>query len=332
MPKFVRYASAFLFCVVILLVAVYAFDGARLQPAAVPVWQQDMSESEALNDRQQGLDIRGYKPVIQEAFGETYEELNEEILTAIATLIEGARRIRGRSITFDYDVFYTNEVVSIVISATTRAVTDRTSVLSVNFDPRTGDLMTVTQAMGRDITPLVEGKIAEMIRQDPATYHAAFTASPTGQAFYMTETLLVLLFDEFQLSSVPGATMRIELVRDNIMVFTIPRSYYIISQDRYAIKMMPLRRVLEGVGYDAEWCPVRRVAEVILDGEVIMTLTPNENNYQLNGVLQRSLESAPIQKNGGSVYVPISFFEQILGITIYDIDAQGNITFMTYLG
>jgi len=63
-----------------------------------------------------------------------------------------------------------------------------------------------------------------------------------------------------------------------------------------------------------------------------MTLTPGVNNYQLDGVFQRSLEAAPEQRNGGSIYVPISFFDQILGITIYDIDAQGNITFMTYLG
>ena len=332
MPKFVRYASALLFCIVALIAAVYAFDGTRILPAAVPVWQQDMSVSESLNERQQGLDIRGYMPVIQETFGSAYSELNNEIENTIATLIDGARVIRARSINFDYEIYSTNEVVSIVISSTTRAVTDRTSVRSVNFHPRTGALVTVAQAIGRDITPLAEAKIAKMIRQDPATYHAAFTAPPTGQAFYLTETTLVLLFDEFQLSSVPGAATQIELVRANIRVHTVARADYFISQDRYAIKMMPLRAVLEGVGYDAEWCDVRRVAEVILDGEVIMTLRPGENNYQLNGVLQRSLESAPVQRNGGSMYVPISFFEQILGITIYDIDAQGNITFMTYLG
>ena len=332
MSKVARYVSAFLFCIVVFIVAIYAIDGTRVMPATVPVWQQDMSTSESLNERQQGLDIRGYKPVVLDTFGPAYSDLNDEITDAVNSLIDGARRIRARSITFDYEIYSTNEVVSIVISATSRAVTDRTAVLSVNFNPRTGALMTLTQAMGRDITPLAEGKIAEMIRQNPTTYYAAFNAPPTGQAFYLTATSLVLLFDEFQLSSVPGATTQIEFVRDNIMVFTISRNDYFIYEGRYAIKMMPLRQILISMGYDAEWCPVDRVAEVLLDGRVIMTLRAGENNYQLNGVMQRSLEAAPVLKNGGRMYVPISFFDQILGITISNIDAQGNITFMTYMG
>jgi len=30
------------------------------------------------------------------------------------------------------------------------------------------------------------------------------------------------------------------------------------------------------------------------------------------------------------MYVPISFFNQIMGLTAYNIDEDGNITFMTY--
>ena len=333
MPKFARYISALLFCFIVLIVAVYAFEGSRIHhPAAVPVWQQDMSASVSLDGREQGLDIRGHIPVILENFGSVYYELNDEIESAINTLIDGARRIRARSITFDYEIFSTNQVVSVVLSATTRAVTDRTSVLSVNFNPRTGALMDLNQAMGRDITPLVEGKIAEMIRQNPATYYSAFTAPPTGQAFYVTDTSVVLLFDEFQLSSVPGATTQIELVLDNIRVFTVPRSDYYISEDRYAIKMMPLYAILTNMGYAAEWRNATKTIDIYLNGQIIMTLHPGVNNYQLNGVMQRSLEMAPEIRNGGTTYVPISFFDQILGIIIYNIDAQGNITFMNYLG
>ena len=329
MPKIARYACTLLFCFVALFVAVHAFDGAR--SATVSVWRQDMHTSEYLNERQQGLDIRGQKPVILETFGSAYNELNDQIEDAISNLIDGARRIRARSITFDYEIFTTNEIISIVISATSRAVTDRTSVLSVNFNPRTGAPMTLAQAMERDITPLAESKISEMIRQDPTTYYAAFNAPPTGQAFYLTETTLVLLFDEFQLSSVPGATTQIEFVRDNIMVFTISPNDYFISEDRYAVKMMPLRAILTNVGFETEWRNATKTIDIYLHGQVIMTLHPGVNNYQLNGVMQRSLEAAPVVINGGTAYVPISFFDQILGIIIYNIDAQGNITFMTYM-
>jgi len=313
-------------------IAVYAFDGIRVMPEAIPVWRQDMYETELLNVRQQGMDIRGQVPKLLDCFGPAYLQLNDEISLAVDELIEGARRIRARSITFDFEIYNTDEVVSIVIFATTRAVTDRTTVTSVNFNPHTGTLVTLIEAMGRDITPLVEGKIADMIRQDPATYYAAFTAPPTGQAFYLTQHSLMLLFDEFQLSSVPGATSSIELMLDNIKTFTISYYDYHINQDRYGIKMMPLRQILVGLGYsdneDIIWYDNKAV--VLRDGRTVITLRAGENNFQLNGILQRSLEVAPVLKNG-LMYVPISFFDQILGLTAYDIDELGNITFMTYL-
>ena len=331
MPKFMRYACMLLFCVIAMALAVHAFDGAR--PSSVAVWRQDMHDSVDLDEREQGLDIRGQRPVLLECFGSAYSRINDEIEAERESLIDGARRIRARSITFDYEIFHTNDVVSIVIFATTRAVTDRTSVASVNFNPRTGALVTLTEAMGMDITPLAEGKIADMIRSDPATYYVAFSAPPTGQAFYLTNEELVLLFDEFQLSSAPNSTRTITLRLRNIRSFSIAHHEYRISQDRYEIKMMPLRQILTGMGYnnnDFIWNPEEREATILRNGRPMVTLVAGENNFLLNGVLQRSLEAAPELSNG-TMYVPVSFFDQILGLTAYNIDEQGNIMFMTYL-
>jgi len=332
MSKYARYAIAMVFCFAIMAIAVHAFDGARATSTA---WQHDMFISYTLSGRQQGLDIQGEIPELLESFGPAYSLINDEIIAAKNSLIEGTRRVRARSINFTYEVFYANDVVSLVIMATTRAVTDRTSVTSVNFNPRTGALVTLTEAMGMDITPLAEDIIAEMIRRDPATYYAAFTAPPTGQAFYIDDRFLVLLFDEFQLSSAPDSTRMIQLERANIRRFTIDRSEYRISQDRYEIKMMPLRQILTQMGYvyrDIVWNPNGEYREVILmrNGSAAITLRIGENNFQINGVMQRSLEAAPELING-STYVPISFFNQIMGLTAYSIDDYGNITFMTYI-
>jgi len=336
MHKYLKYAIAILSTFVVMVIAVhaleYAFDEIRYTPA-VPVWHQDMYEILVLNERQQGVDIQGEIPMLLEYLGPDYDLLNDEITAAVNGLIEGTRRIRARSITFNYEIYYTDEVVSLVILATTRAVTDRTSVKSVNFNPHTGALVTLKEAMGKDITPLAEGKIADMIRRDPATYYAAFTASPTGQAFYLTDHSLVLLFDEFQLSSAPNQTRMIELVRDNIKVFTIAHYDYRISQDRYEIKMMPLRKILTNMGYnysDIVWHPTDKEAVIVRDGHPTITLRIGENNFQINGIMQRSLEAAPELINNNT-YVPISFFDQILGLTAYSIDERGNITFMAYL-
>jgi len=332
MPKFVKYAVAALFCFIVMVIAVYAFEEARYVPY-VPTWQPDMYVAVTLNERQQGLDIKGEIPELSEEVPD-YATINNAIFDAKNSLIEGTRRIRARRITFGYEIFYTDDIVSIVIMADSRAVTDRTSVASVNFRMETGQIVDLTEAMGMDITPLAEGKIADMIRRDPSTYYAAFTAPPTGQAFYLTEDYLVLLFDEFQLSSVPDSTRLIQLVLDNIKVFTISYYDYRISQDRYEIKMMPLRLILTSMGYnydDIVWNPSCQEAIIMRDGYPMISLTAGENNFQINGVMQRSLEAAPELKNH-TMYVPISFFDQILGLTAYDIDEMGNITFMTYVG
>ena len=332
MPKYVRYAIAAVFCFAVMAMAAYAFDGNGRPTATVQAWRSDMYASYTLSERQQGLEIQGEIPEVLESFGPAYAYLNSEIVNVKSDLIDGTRRVRARSINFTYEVHYADNVVSLVIMATTRAVTDRISVASVNFDPRTGTLLNLTAAMGMDITPLAEGIIAEMIRRNPETYYAAFNAPPTGQAFYMTNSHLVLLFNEFQLSSAPDSTREIRFVRNNIRTFTIGRNDYRISPDRYEIKMMPLRQILENMGYSDDnirWHPSDNEAVIIRNDSPFITLRPGENNFEVNGVLQRSLEAAP-ELRRGNMYVPISFFNQIMGLTAYNIDEDGNITFMTY--
>jgi len=311
---------------------VYAFDN-----SASVFWRPYMYTYETLNQRSQGLEIRGRRPVITEDFGDQYARLNTTIESAVERLIDSSRRIRARSVTIDFDVYYTSDVVSVVLTARSRAVTDRTSVASVNFNPRNGTLVTLTEAVdiGQDIRPLLEGKIADMIRRNPARYYAAFNADPTGQAFYVTTSQVVVLFDEFQLSSSPGATTQISMNRNNIQSFTItPRDYH-VSGGRYAVKMMPLRTVLEGLGYcgarDINFDRTINLVTISRNGRAIATFRPGENNFHRTGVLQRSLETAPV-KIGNNVYVPISFFDQILNLTAYSIDSSGNITFIAYLG
>jgi len=328
MPKIVRICLAAVFCFLLVGVAVYANSRAHFMSA--PVWDDGMYTIVTLDERRQGLDIRGTVPEILETFGPEYASLNEQLDSMVDTLIEGTRRIRARSVTFDYKIEHTNNLISIVIYANARAVTDRTTVLSLNFDRR-GKRTTLTQAIGLNITPLAEGKIAEMIRQNPATYYAAFNAPPTGQAFYITNSHLVLLFDEFQLSSRPGGTSRIQFQLENIRSYTLSPQNIRMSTGRYAIRMIPLRTVLEGLGYDVDWCQTEREATVSLHGETVIVLRPNVNNYQVQGILQRSLESAPTMHRG-NMYVPISFFDQVLYLTAFSINPSGEIVFISYLG
>ena len=327
MRKYIKQLTILVVCIFAVAIAVYARDD-----RVVNNWRSYMYTSEELVLRSQGLEIRGTKPVITADYAH-YTRVNDAIEVALEGLLDTSRRMRARSVVVSYEVYSTHGLVSIVISANSRAVTDRVSVTSVNFNPATGAFVTLTGAIGRDITPLIRGIISDMIRRDPATYYAAFNAPPAGQAFYLTATCVVILFDEFQLSSTPGATTQIQMTRANIRYFTISPNEYHLGTGRYSVKMMPLRTILEGLGYsedDFAWCGTTLTATIFRNGRSIVSLSVGVNNYHRIGVMQRSLETAPVQINS-SVYVPITFFDQILSLTSYSIDAMGNITFITYL-
>jgi len=298
----------------------------------MPAWQDDMVTTRLLGSREEGLDIRGEVPEVTSEFGSAYTLVNEHIQNAIFALIDDARRVRARSITFQYRVYDTGNLVSIVVLSTVASVTSRTSVLSINFDPNTGRMMSLTDAIDLDITPLTEQILTDKIRRNPESYYAALTAPLEGQAFFLSDySRLHLLFDEFQLSSIPGGIYSIVLELDNIKLVTISHDDYWIKLDGYNLKMIPLRYICQQLGYDVIWNSVSRLAEVWRRGQLLIEIEPDVNTYIIHGLQQqrRSLEAAPEIKRG-VLYVPVTFFDQILSLTTYTIDDQGNITFLAY--
>jgi len=178
-----------------------------------------------------------------------------------------------------------------------------------------------------------------MIRRNPERYYAALRGPMIPQAFFKNATHLVLLFDEFQLSTFAGGISRIELERENIHIFTVaPHVYHTNRSSDYNVKMMPLRHILEvELGYTLRWSPdpigggihIR----VFRNDQIVVEMSTDANHYRVHGVGAqiRSLEAPPQLADNGTIYVPITFFDQILSMTTYSIDALGNITFLAYI-
>ena len=294
-------------------------------------WRSNgMISERTLTRRLEGMDIREPIPVVNPAFGPASEIINFHIEEAVASLISEARRVRARAITFRYEIHATNELVSIVIYATVSSVISRTFVRSVNFSPFDGNLLTMNDAMGIDVASLTERILVELIRSDPGHYYAALSAPLTNQAFFLTDNELVLLFDEFRLSTREEGVHVISLIRNYIRTATITRGEYQFSPDGYNLKMIPVRNILEEFGFFVDWDPWIGVVRVWRGPELIIELQPDYNNYMLHGMQQRSLEAAPLNE-GGIVFVPITFFDQVWPLTIYVIGIDGSITFLTYM-
>ena len=288
-----------------------------------------------LTRREVGMDILGYIPVIGQDFA-AHEAINEHIDTAVTHMIGEARRARARSIRFTHQIYTnrTNNIVSVVIYADVGSVISRQLVQSVNFDLTSGRVVRANDAMGMDIVSIAERILAERIRSNPARYYAAMSVNLGGQSFFRTEDELVFIFDEFQLSTARNGIGQIALSSNNIRQAVVSPGQYHMHEGGYNLKMIPLRAVLEHqLGYHVEYRELYddevRV-EVWHGSRLIVEMTPGVNEYRLNGMMQRALETAPVIVNG-RIYVPITFFDQILPLTTYSIDSFETVTFVSYV-
>jgi hypothetical protein len=294
-------------------------------------WRSEMLDSRQLPRRQEGLDIRGTVPEISEAFISA-NELNSYIMEEIITpLIGEARRLRARAVSFHYDYFPTDDVISIVIYANVVTTLPHTLVRSVNFCAFGGQILSMNDAAKKEIIPLAERILAEKIRSNPERYYAAFSAPLSNQAFYFTHDRLVILFDGFRLSTRNGEVDSIELVLSNINTVVLSADEY--RQDGpYGLKMIPLRAMLEGqFGLEVEWDALERRATIRRDSQDFIVLHANDNEYIVLGTpsQRRSLEAAP-QMIDDRMYIPITFFDQIMPRTTYHVDEDGYIHFLAY--
>lgn len=312
------------------------------EPAAIePVWRENMIADRVPTRRVNHITLRGVFPNVLPSFGETYAEINESISLAATDLIDGALRLRARTITFSYDVHDTvyneTEIVSIVMYASVAAVTTRIAVRTINFNAATGELLTLACVMGENFAPLPMRILTEWTRENPEHFYSAINAPLS--AFYITDTQLVFLFDEFQISTEAGRPGQLGMNLDNIIRLNpIPPDQYRILANIYNLKMVPIRPIMEQLGFDAVW--EQRQARVMIwwdrysrgDDSLMMEINVNVNRYGWRGVPARALEAPPmIDTVNGRVLIPITFFDQIMPRTTYYVDENGYLHFLAYM-
>jgi len=308
------------------------FQNSQHFPLARDEIQPVVVNERILPERLEGLDIYGRVPVLSTRNFE-YRHINARIDAVVDLLIADARRVRARSVTFDFEEYVADGVISVLIEANVSSVISRTLVRSVNFNSSTGALITIRDAMEFDIVPLAERILIDRMRRQPENYYAAQAVLLESQAFFVNRQGITILFDEFQLSAMVSGIRRLEIPRRNIGVTTIDASS-IRTDEGYNLLMVPIRDIAEGLGYHVTWCNLEHKAIIysrspLTGGQRLAWMRPGRNDY-FTPVMQRSLEAAP-SVIAGSMYVPITFFEQILTLTSYSIDTSGNVTFLAYL-
>ena len=311
----------------ILQLSVFTPDG-RVTTYASGVWSTDMISYEVTSRRVEGLEIDGRIPLVTSAAGQVGERVNELIDQAISTKISSARESRSRNLNFDFEVFFSAPYISIILESTTTGASAKTEVTSINFNTNSGASLQAADVVGEHIVQLADQLLVEMIRRNPERYNPSFSGMRSDQAFSVTNREIVFWFNEFQLTSGSGGIVPLRLNRSNIHEARLrPDQYH--TRLGFNLKMIPVGTVLRQLNYSvAANSDVSRV-NIFYDGEHIIELRVGVNNYVRRERFVRSLETAPVHV-GSYVYVPISFFDQILDFVAFGVDGRGNITFASY--
>jgi len=279
-----------------------------------------------------GLNIQGSVPLVLPEIGVFYNDINIHIGATVDSLLHGARSMRARSITFDFETFRTSCTVSVLLRASVSSLISHTLVRSINFCPHTGVLVTAAEVTDFDIIPLAVRILREHMRRSPEFFYRTQSIDMANQTFFKTDDGITFLFDEFQLSSMVSGVFPLELSYSRIQMATISVEQLLPNDHAYNLMMVPLRTVAQQLGYHVEWVYGRVEVSLYTEDyrQLLIGVYPNVNEYHVQGHV-RSLEAAPYNRNG-YIYVPITFFEQIMPLSVYSLDAFGNITFLAYLG
>lgn len=309
----------------------YTRDGRPPRPRNVQLPLADRMGYTELSERTEGLELRGRIPYLTEACN-VADSINAQIEMAVDSKIAEAREARARSITFSYYIFSANnpDITSIVIKSTAASASSKTDVISINFESRTGAPMRVDDVVGVHVVQLADRLLMETVRRNPQDFNPGFSGMRRNQAFSVTRDEVVFWFDEFQLRSGSEGVVRFPLRFNDILEYTITSDRF-HTRPGFNVMMVPLRDVVEALGYEVEMDWEGRVV-IYHNNERVIRLTPGENDYSREGRRgggSRSLESAP-ELIGDHTYVPISFFDQILNLVTFSIDNNGNITFASY--
>jgi hypothetical protein len=247
-----------------------------------------------------------------------------------------------------FEFIYTEDkksgVSSLLVYTTTTTAVVKEEVNSFNFKASDGKWVSINDILG---TPngiaLANKVISSRIKNEPERYHPVFSGLKSDTAFRLHEGVLTVLFNAYELAPGSEGIVSFDLIVDNVVWIKLTQEEYRIKEQSYNLRMIPLRKVCEALGYlVVVETPNNSNINVTVsrEGKPSIYLTWNANSYTIiNHALSerrqiRSLEAPPELINvsfSSHTFVPISFFDQILELIVFNVSENGVIEFATYL-
>jgi len=245
---------------------------------------------------------------------EFQDTLNFEIEKIISSKLEDGTANRARGISFSY-FHETDENIESIVIYTNISLPGyiRQDADSINFDRSTLRVIDINTVLGPNGTKLVNSYLNNVIWADFSKYNPGFSGITESHAFYTDGSSLFLVFDSYEITKGSSDRETIEFPVNLIKNYEVEIKTRNTPDGSFTI-LFPLREICEQFGFDVKWRGIDSAIEITRDS-FTTEITAYVNEYK-KGVLEVKLESSPMFIEG-SIYVPITFFEEILGLSYY---------------
>lgn len=277
-----------------------------------------------------GLIITGEVPLFEAVSNESLREGLVQRFTTQNNNFVQTHMASAHSIDYTTSIYTFGRFVSVVVVKEAVSASANASVFTAVIDSTANNIISL-QEYNVNALRLVNSHIRNIIAENPRGFVTGFTGISQGHPFYLNnDGELVIPFASAELMPENRDVHRVTLDTRNIIDVSLDENYFhTLPQNQYNTVMVRLAYVIGRFGYTTEWDADSRTVYIFRDGEQVSSVTIDNNAYYYGGTAPRELEVAPMLSSAGFTYVPLSFFDEILGISTV-VDSNGNIIMSKY--
>ena len=223
-----------------------------------------------------------------------------------------------------------DQYVSVVLTMEATSVTVTRAVATTVINVNTNSIVTLDE-YNINARRLINTHIRAKITANPRGFVSNFNGIDAGHPFYLDGDRLVIPFGSAEIIPAERAIHEIELSLEGIRELRLADGFFFqLPAEQYKTIMVRLRTVLEyfdyGINLDEDTGET-----IITAGErEVSRLQVGDNAFFYRRSAVRELESAPVLRNN-LTYVPLSFFDEIMGMATTVNLEDGIITISRYM-
>ncbi|MCL2170324.1 MAG: copper amine oxidase N-terminal domain-containing protein, partial [Defluviitaleaceae bacterium] len=217
-------------------------------------------------------------------------------------------RARTPDLHFETSMHTSGHYISVVVHMHASGLTATTAVATTVINVQSLEIITITD-FNPNMLQVVNNRLNNEIIQNPRGFVGDFTGIDNSHPFYLNQNTLNVPFASGTLKptrDIINITFHNNSIQNEVIARPMFRT---LPEDAYNTIMVRIL-VAEYFGYT-----IGQIAEshTLSKGHLLVTITVGRNSYFLTGDEARTLELAPMLIDG-EVYVPLSFFREILGL------------------